>query len=810
VATVFISYRRADTQQACGRIRERLVEQYGSEAVFLDIEKIGYGQRFLDEITRAISQCDVFLLLMGSRWVDQQNKARLFETTDVVRLEIETALRLGVTIVPVLIDRALFPTQGQLPDTLHPILGINAASIDSGLDFDVYVQRLIEQIDSISSIAVECRQALRLSHEKWHLSDAPTKDAVIALDSHTTDAKQIYAIGLSSNRVLQSLNAGGRWISFAKLPTGMRAKCFAVDLRKKGTLWVGMTGHLFQMNAARSEWAETKYFANLGERSVRSIAVNPTNPAHVLIGTGVYSAGVSVGASTISALSADREVDTLGESNWREDLGCGDLHVTRDGGTSWRSGPFKNVNRVLLAETDPSVVYVATSDNGLFVSTNGGASFRRSPGSEAHTLWSATGSPHDSKTIILGTNHHGALISRDCGQTWTSPHEIGEVSVLCAAFSTGDPTTLIIGTEAGTFISEDGGQAFRLSNRGLVHRRVLSAASSSSKGFVIGTDGGGIYTRASGSNSWSQTYSGLTRRGVGALCFDNTDVLYMGAEGLLCRTDDFGKSFQPIHHVLSPIRAISVFMTSKAPRSAELVVSWNQNDTYLIGTDDGEIHRSGDFGESWECVLKCDCASIRKIGNWAASSEVVHAVAQTRALYKSEDCGRTWRKLGGSNLNPTTFAVLPHDHRCILMGTFEDGVMFSEDAGTTWRPVGVGLPKKPVACLELPSSSSGGRLLVGLQEGGFWRCDQGWDQWVLSEGVAADESINDMEVRGEHILLATNAGVLISADAGANWLNYSEGLSNIVQVTRVVLSSDGQTLFCGEVGGLYGRLAKWA
>jgi photosystem II stability/assembly factor-like uncharacterized protein len=396
-------------------------------------------------------------------------------------------------------------------------------------------------------------------------------------------------------------------------------------------------------------------------------------------------------------------------------------------------------------------------------------------------------------------------MSRDCGQTWTRLEDIGNVSVLSAAFSAEEPATLILGTDVGIFLSDDAGRTFRPSNRGLVHRRILAAAANGSKGFVIGSDGGGIYTSQPSGHTWRQTYRGLNRSGIGALFFDDSNTLYVGAEGLLCRTEDLGSSFQQLYHLLSPIRAISVFKSSTIQRSPEPVVSWNQNNTYLIGTEKGEIHRSDDFGESWECVLKGAWSSIRKIECWAGSPNVVHAVAQTRALYKSEDSGRTWSKVAVSNYQPTTFAAIPGDRSRILTGTFENGVLSSEGDGASWCPVGVGLPKKPVICLAVSATVEGTRLFAGLQNGGFWQCDRDWSQWVQISGIAEGESINDMVLRDRQIFLATNTGVLISRDGGANWANWSEGMSNIRQVTRIVRGADGQQMFCGEVAGLYGR-----
>ena len=802
---LLISYRRADTQQATGRIRERLADQYGAENIFLDVDNIATGQRFLDAITDALARSDVFLVLIGPRWADAQNGPRLFESTDVVRLEIETGLARGVTTVPVLIDRAPFPTADQIPKSLHPLLTLNAASIESGVDFDLGIGRLIQRIDAISAVAAERRAAVTLRDDAWQLLNQPAVEAANALARDNGDPGRLYASALIAKRILRGDADGTRWISYATLPADKSVECLAVSGgRGRGILWAGTTGQLFQYHQADFQWRDTDYFASLGERGVRWIAVNPADPAHILVGTGQYRSGTTAGAATLP--SAGERLVALDEANWKADVGYGDLHGTRDGGATWRTGPLRNVNRVQFAEANPRVIYVATADDGLFVSTNGAASFTQSPGTDKYTLWSAAVSPHDALQVLLGTQSSGALLSVDGGQTWSRPAEIGKASVLCAAFSPDDPAVLIVGTDTGVFVSKDAGRRFTNSNRGLVHKRVLAALPLESDGLMVGTDGGGIYACTTSAHDWRQIHRGLTRSGIGALVFDADDVMYVGAGGTLCRTEDFGRSFQPLHHVLDTIRAICVFGTSDTQGGAVAVVRWNRHDVCLVGTERGDIDRSGDYGETWERVFEHGGGSVRKIACSTTRPGAVYAVVEGRALYLSEDAGRTWAALGVSQFMPVMFA-LPEDRPgSILMGTYKEGVMASDDAGATWRAVGTGLPAKPIISLHVSSNSGTRHLLAGLQGGGIWRFSDGRNAWIPSQGQVANESVNDICVRGSQILVATDTGVFRSTDGGASWASYSVGLSNVQQVNRLALSSDGRTVFCGEVGGLYGRL----
>src|SRR5262245_45374956 len=67
---IFLSYRRADTQEIAGRLYQRLSRQFGATNVFLDQEDIQHGQRWFDELVREIDKADVVLALIGANWID--------------------------------------------------------------------------------------------------------------------------------------------------------------------------------------------------------------------------------------------------------------------------------------------------------------------------------------------------------------------------------------------------------------------------------------------------------------------------------------------------------------------------------------------------------------------------------------------------------------------------------------------------------------------------------------------------------------------------------------------------------------------
>jgi beta-lactam-binding protein with PASTA domain len=138
---VFISYRRDDCPGHAGRLFDRLRAQFGIASVFIDVAGIEPGVDFVEALERAVGSCDVLLAVIGRDWVasaDRNGRRRLGEPHDFVRLEISSALRRGVRVVPVLVEGARMPTADVLPEDLAPLVRRQAVELrDTRWDADV-------------------------------------------------------------------------------------------------------------------------------------------------------------------------------------------------------------------------------------------------------------------------------------------------------------------------------------------------------------------------------------------------------------------------------------------------------------------------------------------------------------------------------------------------------------------------------------------------------------------------------------------------------------------------------------------------
>ena len=65
----FISYRRDDSAGHAGRLHDRLVENFGRENIFIDVETIGIGVDFLEAIRDAIQATDGLIAVIGREWL---------------------------------------------------------------------------------------------------------------------------------------------------------------------------------------------------------------------------------------------------------------------------------------------------------------------------------------------------------------------------------------------------------------------------------------------------------------------------------------------------------------------------------------------------------------------------------------------------------------------------------------------------------------------------------------------------------------------------------------------------------------------
>jgi hypothetical protein len=141
MATLFISYRRADTSGYAGRLADDLAERVGRDHVFRDVHGIAAGSDYVAAIDHAIAKADVLLAVIGRTWLTDTGAdggRRLDDPQDLVRAEIAAALRRGCRVIPVLVESARMPQATDLPSEIAPLASRQAFELtDQRWDDDV-------------------------------------------------------------------------------------------------------------------------------------------------------------------------------------------------------------------------------------------------------------------------------------------------------------------------------------------------------------------------------------------------------------------------------------------------------------------------------------------------------------------------------------------------------------------------------------------------------------------------------------------------------------------------------------------------
>lgn len=148
MGSVFISYRREDSQGQARALFQDLVARLGRSAVFMDVDSIALGRDFREVLQERLATCDLMLVLIGPDWLsgtDRTGRRRLDNPADYVCLEIAAALERKIPIAPLLLQGAQMPTAEQLPESIRELAYRNGFELSHNR-WDSDVQELMKRL----------------------------------------------------------------------------------------------------------------------------------------------------------------------------------------------------------------------------------------------------------------------------------------------------------------------------------------------------------------------------------------------------------------------------------------------------------------------------------------------------------------------------------------------------------------------------------------------------------------------------------------------------------------------------------------
>jgi uncharacterized protein DUF4190 len=114
----------------------------------MDIDSNPIGVDYRAHIDASLKRCELLLAVIGRQWLGPGavGARRIDDPSDLVRLEVSTALAQGIRVVPLLIDDTQMPPSEKLPEDLRSLKFRQAFRVDSGVDFHHHLNRLCDAI----------------------------------------------------------------------------------------------------------------------------------------------------------------------------------------------------------------------------------------------------------------------------------------------------------------------------------------------------------------------------------------------------------------------------------------------------------------------------------------------------------------------------------------------------------------------------------------------------------------------------------------------------------------------------------------
>jgi photosystem II stability/assembly factor-like uncharacterized protein len=436
---------------------------------------------------------------------------------------------------------------------------------------------------------------------------------------------------------------------------------------------------------------------------------------------------------------------------------------------------------VRMAPRDPDVMLVTDAYAGVFRSEDGGVTWRPAnegivartgPSGDGIPIFSLTIDPGDPDIVWAGTqNTRGIYRSEDGGVTWTEKDrgvvEVDGITFRGFAVDPRDSNVVYAAAELSSWVwagrampgrefDRTGGVVYKTTDAGEHWTEVWRGENLARYVWIDPRDGDLVYVS-----------TGIFDREAAD---SDPDRRIPGGEGIIKSTDG-GATWQHANDGLGNLYVGSLFMQ---PEDPDVLLAGTGNNQYYEGAG---AYLSTDAGGSWEQVIGDDVITSVEFttGPAYAGSE--------RAIYRSEDGGRTWHVVAGGEEGwgppgvragfPIDMQADPRDPDRLFVNNYGGGNFLSTDGGRTWATASngyTGAQARDVAA----DPGEPGRVYVAARSGPFVSDDGGGVWRGLGFGPAAALEFQAIAVDPadpRHLIAGSSwwDRALASRDGGLTW-----------------------------------------
>ncbi len=560
-------------------------------------------------------------------------------------------------------------------------------------------------------------------------------------------------------------------------------------------LWIGSAGGgVWKSLDAGNSWQNKT--PDLPILSIADIAIHPTNTDTVYMASGdCYG---YVGSS----------------GDFWGGIYSGGIFKSYDGGVTWDTAGLnidqdvrRTILRLLINPSQPDILLAATN-NGLYRTTNGTASWSKVSNQAFFDLEIKPGSP----STIYASDNDAVYKSTDFGATWVLLQDLTSASGRTSlAVSQANPNILYFWSEGGDFYrSTNGGNSFQIRTSPNddfsfygYYDNVLEVSNGDPNLIFVGglnmvksTDGGMTWTEITSWNSWPN--ADYVHADMKDIKFQpsNESTMYSCNDGGIFVSYNSGASWSDISAGLSIAQFYRISTAQTNPN------------IFYVGQQDNGVSRR--VGNVWTKVRGGDGMNVLVDHT---NSEVVYASLQYGNLALSIDGGQNFDDVspttGGAWITP--FIMHPIDPNILFAGY--DDVYKTTDGGGSWVNISSSIASGSNFTFLGIGESNTNYIYAG-RPGSLHRTKDGGSTWSsITSGLPISNShlFSDIAVSTENESkiwvtvsgYTSGAKVYASKDAGATWTNVSGTLPNI-PVNAIVFQKHSKDLvYIGTDFGVY-------
>lgn len=405
------------------------------------------------------------------------------------------------------------------------------------------------------------------------------------------------------------------------------------------------------------------------------------------------------------------------------------------------------------------------------------------------------------RTLWVGTELNGLFVSTDGGLSWRSASGIPQGSAISSiVVSPGfaqDRTVFASTTEGALFKSDDGGRSWASWGDDLPIWRINQLAISPTYGSdrtLLAATNRGLYRSQNGGRSWSLIGPQTSAWSVAIAPRIGPDfTAYGGTEAGLYISTDSAQSWGGL--VLADQSVIAIALSPDYANDRAL----------MVGTWQG-AYFSSDGGASWQGPWLNDQIVSSALFSPSYPGDRTLFLGTESGIYVSVDGGSTWNRAGYARAVRGLLAPFGSTAPSMLyMGTDRDGVLFSTDRGANFTPRNHGIANVPLNAIAISPDYAADRLVFAGGPSGVWKsADDGlsWNMTALDYADVKALRFSPTFAADRALYAATSGGVFISQDGGQSWRAASDGI-DVLDVTDITFSSRREAWAATRGGGVY-------